>query len=125
MKIQIQFLKAAFITASVLILLISLFSYLRITGLADSSEWVNHTNLVRYHLQNIIALLTGSENSQRGFLLTRDTSLLHARQEASASIDHEFVFLDSLVKDNPVQAKNAKVFRQLTVRWLRDQSILL
>ncbi len=56
---------------SLLLLIISaVASYISITNLLSSAQWVNHTNEVQKKVEKVTASLVDAETGQRGFLIT-------------------------------------------------------
>lgn len=102
-----------FIVSAVLILGLSVLSYIRLNSLNKSARWVTHTHLVKLTLEKISSDLYAAESLQRGFLLTNDSSFLTQKNIALASMHNSVQDLDSLISDNPVQRKN--------IIWLKEK----
>ncbi|NMH28806.1 sensor histidine kinase [Flavobacterium silvaticum] len=99
-----------FIIAAALLLLLSVFSYLRINNLTKTSEWVNHTTLVKLQLNNIYISTYEAEADSRGFVLTKDPIYLERMRHNLFVLDSQKVYLRELIKDNFSQRQN---FRKL------------
>ena len=79
----------------------------------NSSNWVNHSNLVKFELSNTFSLLKDAESNQRGFILSHDSVFYHDFDSAIKKLTIHFNTLDSLLQDNDGQLKNLKVFKVL------------
>ncbi|MFN8345522.1 MAG: CHASE3 domain-containing protein [Spirosomataceae bacterium] len=109
-------IKILFWVASIFLLLLSVFSYLKINGLFELSGSINHTNLVRLALENIFSGLKEAESGKRGYVLTNDPIFLEHFQKANQDIVSNLFRLDSLTKDNSEQQRNILVLQRLVAR---------
>src|SRR5688572_14787145 len=89
-----------------LLLLSSIASYLSIRNLIDTAEWVDHTNKVISELASVNSALTESESSQRGYLLTCDSSFLAAYEKNTKAVPVAITSLKKLTSDNTSQQQN-------------------
>ena len=94
-----------FISLAVMLIVASVFSFQNIISLTKSYNWVNHTNVVKNKLVQVLSNLREAESSQRGFLLTYDTSYLAAYGSVGNQLNRLFISLDSLFVDNSEQQK--------------------
>ena len=119
------FSSAFFIGLIILLLFISFLSYQRINRLNQEEELVFHTDLVKLRLEQVLSYVKDAETSQRGYLLTSDTSFLMPLQSARRKIQETMGSLDSLSSDNLVQVVNVKDLQLLiNQRIARIYSIL-
>ncbi len=88
-------------------------SYQRVEDLIKAGNLVTHTNVVKLRLESLIATIKDGESSQRGYLLTHDTSYLEKYKNILPKAHLIFNEIDTLVKDNPVQQKNSKAAKLL------------
>src|SRR4051812_46991978 len=54
----------------------SVIAFYALKGVRDSDKVVEHSNLVRSHIQQLLTVMTDAETGQRGFLLTGDPGYL-------------------------------------------------
>ncbi len=92
-----------FLIIMILLGIISIFSFQRITNLSRQSNKVNHSNRVKLELEETLSLIMDAETRQRFFLLTKDQSYLLS-PVTTLRINREHLRqLDSLTKDNVEQ----------------------
>src|SRR5581483_3191627 len=70
-------------------------------------EWVRHTREVLNGIDRAVLTVTDAETSQRGYLLTGDSSYLGGYRAALASLDPQLAQLRALVGDNPAEVTAA------------------
>jgi signal transduction histidine kinase len=70
-------------------------------------------------------LVVDLETGQRGFIITRQDSLLDPWRRAQASLPGEAATLERLVADDPEQRARARAIAEATRSYLRDYSIPL
>ena len=92
------------LSAPVLATIVStvLFFLAKATG-DDAKYWVRHTFEVKERAQHILTLLSETETSLRGYVLTEDRSFLTAHDRAVESLPVELAHLQELVSDNRKQ----------------------
>ncbi len=106
-------IKIIFLATVIVLTVLSIFSYIKITRLIDKSASLIHTNEVKLSLKNISSAVVNMEYYQKSFLLTSDSSLLLKRDSAFNRIASELNMTDSLIKDNPKQVENIRILRSL------------
>ncbi|MBL7699173.1 MAG: response regulator [Chitinophagaceae bacterium] len=89
-----------------LLLLTSIASYISIRNLIDTAEWVDHTNKVIAQLEVVNSALMESESSQRGYLLTGESSFLDAFENNSKELPGAIASVKALTADNHAQQQN-------------------
>ncbi len=95
-----------------------------IEQLVDTSEWVDHTQLVMLRLTVLESLVKDSETSARGFVVTGQESMLEPHLHSQKDIQGIQNELRSLISDNQQQvvrlaALSALIEAKLEV--VRDQ----
>src|SRR2546430_1544176 len=88
-----------FIFATVLLGFFSFFSYYRIKKMIDSSNKVNHTNLVILKIEEVLSIAKDAETAERGFLITSDSAFLQPSIGAPDRANRVLAQLRSLVAD--------------------------
>ncbi len=86
----------------------------------DRQQWLVHTRLIRYEIQQTLALLEDAETGQRGYLYTGDLQYLEPYNRASAQLDEQLRQLSSLAAEDPVQVGNAATVRRLAHQKLDE-----
>jgi signal transduction histidine kinase len=104
-------IKLIFLLSTLVLLSLSIFSYIRINKLIKTAELVNHTQRVKIALEKTFSELLQAETSQRGYLHARDSSFLEELSEALANVDHYINQVDTLTKASPSQQENVVVLR--------------
>jgi signal transduction histidine kinase/biopolymer transport protein ExbD len=87
----------------VILIIISLLFAQRFKALIKASQQVEHTYKVRNQILLVQSDLIEAENSQRGFIVTRDSALLKPLRETQISILNEIETLKRLTGDNKNQ----------------------
>ncbi|HWK07729.1 MAG TPA: response regulator [Puia sp.] len=106
---------------SLLILVISsVASYSSISNLLDSSALVDHTDSVIIELQREQAVLRNAESSQRGYLLTGDTTYLQPLIEARGRTLRLADSIRLMTADNPVQQHNCDTLRKTIIATIAN-----
>jgi two-component sensor histidine kinase/CHASE3 domain sensor protein len=70
---------------------------------AQADRMVTHTLDVKQELDKLLAMLTGAEAGQRGYLVTSEPDFLGPYEEARTQIDHEIETMRTLLSDNTEQ----------------------
>jgi signal transduction histidine kinase/CHASE3 domain sensor protein len=112
-KVKNNRIRNIFLLAAFFVIVLSITSYIRIINLVDQSKLVNHTNIVKLKLENTLSMLYAMESTNRGYMLTFDSSFFLPLPEVSAQIQMEIGRIDSLTKDNPSQQQHLIVLRKL------------
>ncbi|HEY7038806.1 MAG TPA: CHASE3 domain-containing protein [Methylomirabilota bacterium] len=89
-------------------------SIYNIREVANSVQWVSHTQEVLAKLEEVLSTLKDAETGQRGYLLTGDRSYLEPHEQAVARVPGQLTQLRQLIADNPGQ----------TVRLLRLEQLV-
>src|ERR1700742_636746 len=114
-----------FIISLVLLLFITIASYISIQNLLESSELVEHSNMVISTLENIISFMKDAETGQRGYLLTGNNTFLKpyygSYENALLAVNN----FQQLTADNPAQQVNASSIRGiLTTRLVMLRKLI-
>jgi signal transduction histidine kinase/CHASE3 domain sensor protein len=106
-------IKLIFIFASVLVLSLSIFSYMRINNLMKTASLVNHTNVVKLQLESLFSEIKDAESSQRGYRLSQDPVFIKQFNSALIGVEKRLVMLEKFTSDNYSQRKNTLDLRNL------------
>ncbi|MFT3796716.1 sensor histidine kinase [Flavobacterium sp.] len=118
-------IKITFILAAVLLLSLSVYSYVRIKNLMQSSAWVNHTANVKFELESFFSTTKDLESAMRGFLLTKDS--LHYREFNTYldRVDDHYRSLRLITKDNYSQRANLHKLEKIATERIDNMKSVL
>ncbi len=91
----------------------SMASIISIRNLISSAGWVEHTNQVIRHLDEVISSLKDAETGQRGYLITGDDDFLTPYRGAEDSIARHIRMTKEMTADNPRQQRSAEELTQV------------
>ena len=118
-------LQIGFGLSLVLLIGISITSYISVQNLLKSAALVDHTNLVLKKLESTISTMKDAETGQRGFLLTGNEEFLQpyngSYQKAVNLIDD----VQRLTADNPQQQKNLATIKTKLLKELNILQLLI
>ncbi|HEX7787997.1 MAG TPA: CHASE3 domain-containing protein [Methylomirabilota bacterium] len=89
-----------------------------IRDVANSVQWVSHTQEVLAKLEQVLSTLKDAETGQRGYLLTGDPQYLELHDEAVARMPARMAQLRQLIVDNPAQTVRLLRLEQLATERL-------
>jgi signal transduction histidine kinase len=104
-------IKLIFVIGTVLLLSLSVFSYLRINNLMKTSALVNHTNVVKLELESLFSELKDAESSHRGYILTHNKLFLNQFNSNIINVYKRMERLNRVTKDNYSQQRNIEVLK--------------
>lgn len=81
-------------------------SYKQIQSLTDSEDWILHSYKVNIELVQLLLFIKDAEASERGFILTNDSSFLQPYSDAEKNVKQSFLKLKLLVFNNKMQSNN-------------------
>lgn len=106
MPFSTKLAKIIFIVTALLLLIISTILYVQINDLVDANEMVNHTNEVKFRLEQILSYSKDAETAQRGYLLTKDSLFLQPYFGAFEKTNISLGELRDLTRENKQQSEN-------------------
>lgn len=110
--------KIIFTISFFVILFIGAITFKHINSISDSSRLLMHTYEVNLELEHLFSYIKDSENSMRGYLISKDTIYLEPYRKATKNVNNTFLLLKTLIKDNPEQQKNLqKLFTIVNKRY--------
>jgi signal transduction histidine kinase len=98
-----QLYSIAFGFSLLVLLFFSLLLYNSINSLNEYSYWVDRSRSVMFHLQRLQSSMKDTETSQKGFLLTKDSTFLQPLLESRTDIPKVIDTLLILTRDNKKQ----------------------
>lgn len=99
-------IRIIFISSAILLLLLSVLSYFRISSLHKTSELVTHTTQVKLDLENIYTSVSEADSRMRGFILTKDSTYLKRFDLALSILSTQIDSLAANTNDNFSQRTN-------------------
>lgn len=119
----IRQLQAVFSISIIILLISSYASFYSNRQLIEASKWVNHTNEVIIHAENMMSIVKDAETGQRGYLLTGDAAFLQPYNGALSKATKEVDYIKSLTSDNPSEQQNIEKARLLINERFRQLQI--
>jgi PAS domain S-box-containing protein len=93
--------------------------------LHEGTEWLVHSERVRFEIGRILQLLTDVETAGRGFETNGDEQFLEPYRAALPQIPTELATIEQLVADNPIQRHSIAQLRTLTnTRVAQEQRVV-
>jgi len=91
----------------IFVLLSAVSSYLSVKSMEESIQWQNHTHEVISVIQKVETELLNSETGLRGYIITQKKNYLAPYTTSVVKLIPTIAALKELIKDNPIQLKNA------------------
>ncbi|MGB6191150.1 MAG: CHASE3 domain-containing protein [Terracidiphilus sp.] len=88
----------------------------------DRQRWLVHTRLVRYEIQQTLAMLEDAETGQRGYLYTGEPRYLEPYNRATQQIEEQLRQLSDLTADDPAQIGSVVRVRTLAHQKLQEMA---
>jgi signal transduction histidine kinase len=106
------FHKIIFTISLFILLFIGAISFRHVNNTADSFKLLMHSYEVNLKLEHLFSCIKDSENSMRGYFISRDTIYLTPYRSATKNINESFVVLKNLTTDDRKQQENlAELFQ--------------
>ena len=97
--------------------LTALVLFWQVRAATETTDWVDHTDLVIAKASEVERLILQKESSLRGFVITGLPLFLEPYDAAEKKLDLAFDELRTLVADNPSQQQRASETQGLVRRW--------
>ena len=110
--------KPAFAVLFAILVGIGITSFVMSDSFATSEEWVIHTHEVISELKSVSADFSEAEDARRGFLLTRDETLLVDFDVALQTLPRRLKHLQVMTSDNPRQQQRLAQLQPLMAQKL-------
>jgi len=107
-KILVGFIGAAFI-----LLVVAIYSFSNSEKVVASDQWVEHTQKVRFQLQQVLISTVDLETGVRGYAVVGTDNYLEPFEKAKITIASYIDSLKGLTIDNPVQQRNIDTINSL------------
>ncbi len=113
-----QKILAGFITCTVILVAVAIFSFKNSQKFVETNEWVNHTHEVLIEFDQIMNATIDGETGVRGFVITGDDRFLENYTGSKASAQVHLVKVKDLTTDNEVEQKNIELLqKQIDLRY--------
>ncbi|MFS8066532.1 MAG: CHASE3 domain-containing protein, partial [Byssovorax sp.] len=89
----------------------------QVRAASETTEWVDHSNLVIAKASEVERLIVQKESSLRGFVITASPLFLESFEVAEKRLDLSFDELRTVVADNPLQQQRVTESQGLVRRW--------
>ena len=110
--------KIIFTISLFVILFIGAITFKHINNISDSSKLLMHTYEVNLELEHLFSYIKDSENSMRGYLISKDTLYLEPYRTATKNVNNTFLSLKQLTIDNKQQQGNLQdLFKIVNKRY--------
>lgn len=98
--------KIIFAISLLILFLIGIITVKHINNISDSSKALIHTYEVNLELERLYSYIKDSENSMRGYLISKDSLYLKLYQKDIKNINNSFSSLKKQTSDNSAQQQN-------------------
>ena len=98
--------KIIFTISLFVILFIGAITFKHINNISNSSKLVMHTYEVNLELERLFSYIKDSENSMRGYLISKDSIYLEPYRTATNNVNNTFLHLKTFIGKNPQQQQN-------------------
>lgn len=105
--------KIIFTISLFVILFIGAITFKHINNVSDSTKLLMHTYEVNLKLERLFSYIKDSENSIRGYLISKDTIYLEPYRTATKNVNTTFQTLKNITADNPRQQQNLEDLFQI------------
>lgn len=105
--------RIGFLAAFVLLVVSYILTYISTKRVIVQDYWIKHTNEVIHDLDNLVGNIIRAESSFRGYLLTKNTTLLDQFGQSEIDTYNNFRTLQKLTSDNGEQQKNLDTLHAL------------
>jgi signal transduction histidine kinase len=81
--------------------------------LLNQAKWVDHTNKIIFHLENLLSDIKDGETGLRGYAIMKDPHFLEPYYTSKSRVDVSYNFLKSETDDNPLQQRRLDTLHNL------------
>lgn len=106
-------IKLIFMISAIVLLFLSVLSYMRMTALLDTFEQVNQTTLVKLELESILSTIDEADTEARGYELTKDLSFVERKNRSLFKLTEQLKALEELVRGSYSQTRNLERLNKL------------
>ncbi len=110
---------AGFMGAAIILIVVALYSFNNSEKVVASDAWVEHTQKVRFQLQQVLISTVDAETGVRGYALVGTDNYLEPFEQAKINIETYIDSLRYLTSDNPVQQTNIDTINHLIGRSIQ------
>src|SRR5258706_13779298 len=99
-------IQAGFISCSMVLLVVAIFSFRNSERFLDTNQWVNHTHEVLYEFDQVLINSVNAETGARGFVITGTETYLEPFNSSKSRLFEHIDRVREMTRDNPGQQKN-------------------
>jgi len=121
----IQTVIGAFVLAVAMMSTIGFLSLEDISKQAETSLWVEHSQIIITRLQTLLTGVEQASTGVRGYILTRDPSSLGDLSEVQSNLSRRIHLLQNLTADNPQRQIDLPVIENLLNQYLVESNHLV
>lgn len=107
---------AGFIGAALILIIVALYSFNNSEKVVESTNWVEHTQKVRFQLQQILVATVNAQTSVRGYVIVGNDNYLVPFEQAKEDMASYIDSLKALTVDNPAEERNIDTINRLVGR---------
>lgn len=117
----------AFAAIIVILLLLSMVTYINLAQYSQADSWNIHTYKVISDFQNLSQSMINMETGQRGYSITGDDKFLEPYNSGKSDFDKYYNEIKELTSDNPKEQEQLQKIKSEKGNWLKaaDESISL
>ncbi|MCG9790961.1 PAS domain-containing protein [Flavobacterium algicola] len=105
--------KIIFAVSLTVLLFIAVITVKHIKNISDSSKLLMHTYEVNLELEHLYSYIKDSEESMRGYMISKDSLYLKPYRTATKNVNKSFILLKQLTEDSPIQAKKVEALFEI------------
>ena len=120
-----QTIVAASVVAVALMTALGFLSLQDIGKQAETSLWVEHSQIIITRLQTLLTGVEEASTGVRGYILTRDSSFLGDLSEVQSNLSRRIRLLQSLTADNPRRQTDIPAIAALLNQYIAESNHLL
>jgi len=102
-----------FVISAIVLLFLSVLSYVRMTHLLDTFEQLNQTTVVKLQLESILSTIDEADSEAYGFALTADSAFVERKNRSTFRLGQQIETLQQLIQHNYSQSLNFERLQRL------------
>ncbi len=95
--------------ATAILLFVSVFSYMNIYRMQETMRMINHTNIIKLQMQQLLSDFSSTAIGQRGYVFTGEADFLKQYNDGKDSIHKRLDKIRALTANNARQAENTRI----------------
>ncbi|MEI9944313.1 MAG: response regulator [Chitinophagaceae bacterium] len=121
-----QKILAGFISCTMILVAVAVFSFRNSQKFIDTSQLVAHTHEVLEELSQVLTATVDAETGVRGFVISGNETFLEPYNSSRQNIQEHIGRITRLTIDNPIQQKNIQTLQdQLKQHWRYFENLII